>query len=76
MITNFQVVFLLIVIDSLALVDAHYEPSSGKVNDFILVPGGHKIYYEIHDVHKDERIRNERRKTKFKISACQCFRHG
>ena len=29
-----------------------------------------------HDVDEDERIRNERRKTKFKITACQCFRHG
>ena len=29
-----------------------------------------------HDVDEDERIRNERRKTKFKITACQRFRHG
>ena len=29
-----------------------------------------------HDVDEDERIRNERRKTKFKITTCQCFRHG
>ena len=29
-----------------------------------------------HDVNKDERAGDEGRKTKFKITTCQCFRHG
>ena len=29
-----------------------------------------------HDVNEDERAGDEGRKTKFKITTCQCFRHG
>ena len=29
-----------------------------------------------HDVDEDERTRDEGRKAKFKITTCQCFRHG
>ena len=53
-ITNFRVVFLLIVGNSLAPIDTKYATSSIQANDIISVPGGHKIYYEIHNLHNDD----------------------